>query len=77
MKIGSWIAIYFVIWWVSLFTVLPFGVRSQLEEGEVVPGSEPGAPARPRWIRILLVNSALSLVYLAGIWWLIENHWPM
>ncbi|MGL4496733.1 MAG: DUF1467 family protein, partial [Beijerinckiaceae bacterium] len=37
MPIGSLIAIYFVIWWIILFAVLPFGVRSQVEEGKVVP----------------------------------------
>lgn len=41
------IALYFVVWWIMLFAVLPFGIRSQIEAGEVVAGSEPGAPARP------------------------------
>jgi len=40
-------AVYFIIWWVVLFAVLPWGVRSQAESGEVVPGSDPGAPAVP------------------------------
>jgi predicted secreted protein len=38
-------AIYFIIWWLVLFCVLPFGVRSQDEHGEIVPGTDPGAPA--------------------------------
>ena len=42
------IAIYFLIWWVVLFAVLPWGVRSQEEAGEVVPGTDPGAPAAPK-----------------------------
>ena len=37
-------ATYFITWWIVLFAVLPFGVRSQDESGEVVPGSDPGAP---------------------------------
>jgi predicted secreted protein len=41
------IALYFVIWWTVLFGVLPFGVRSQAEAGEVVAGTEPGAPSAP------------------------------
>jgi len=45
MKIGSMIAIYFVTWWVVLFTVLPWGVRNSAEEGVAVEeGHEPGAP---------------------------------
>ena len=31
------IGIYIFIWWITLFAVLPFGVRTQQEAGEVVP----------------------------------------
>ncbi len=48
MSITTAIAIYFLIWWIVLFAVLPFGVRSQHESGDVVAGTEPGAPALPR-----------------------------
>lgn len=37
-------AIYFIIWWVTLFAVLPWGVRSQHESGAMMPGTDPGAP---------------------------------
>ena len=47
LRISGGMALYFVIWWILLFAVLPFGVRSQAEAGEVVQGSEPGAPALP------------------------------
>ncbi len=47
LRISGGLALYFVIWWILLFAVLPFGVRSQAEAGEVVRGSEPGAPALP------------------------------
>ena len=33
MSIFTALAIYFIIWWVVLFTVLPFGIRSQAEHG--------------------------------------------
>ena len=45
MATSTVIAIYFIIWWVVLFAVLPWGVRSQQESGEVAPGTDPGAPA--------------------------------
>ena len=45
MAISTVIAIYFIIWWVVLFAVLPWGVHSQQESGEVAPGTDPGAPA--------------------------------
>jgi predicted secreted protein len=56
------IALYFVVWWIMLFAVLPFGVRSQLEDGDVVSGSEPGAPAAP-----LMVEKAIWTTIVAGL----------
>ncbi len=44
MAVTTYFAIYFLIWWLTLFAVLPWGVRSQEEGGDVVPGSDPGAP---------------------------------
>ena len=32
--ISTAFAIYFVLWWITLFVTLPFGVRSQHEDGE-------------------------------------------
>jgi predicted secreted protein len=48
MSIAGAIALYFIIWWTVLFAILPFGVRSQAESGEVTAGTEPGAPIAPR-----------------------------
>ena len=45
MKIQSMIAIYFIMWWLILFTILPIGVRNAAEEGvEVEEGNDAGAP---------------------------------
>jgi predicted secreted protein len=65
MSVTTAIAIYFLIWWVTLFAVLPFGVRSQAEGGEVVPGSDPGAPATPRVLWKLLWTTVVSGVIFA------------
>jgi predicted secreted protein len=58
-------AIYFVIWWIVLFAVLPWGVRSQQESGAVVPGSDPGAPNFPRLLLKLLWTTLISIVVFA------------
>ena len=42
MNIVGGLALYFVIWWITLVAVLPFGIRSQQESGDVVDGTEPG-----------------------------------
>jgi predicted secreted protein len=58
-------AIYFIVWWVTLFAVLPFGVQSQAESGEVVPGSDPGAPAIPKLKMKLVWTTVVSAVVFA------------
>ncbi|MCA0401114.1 MAG: DUF1467 family protein [Proteobacteria bacterium] len=68
MGIGSAVAIYFVIWWTTLFAVLPFGVRSQREAGEVSPGSDPGAPAIARIGLIMLINSLVAAATFVVFW---------
>ena len=47
MSLATAIAIYFLIWWVVLFAVLPWGIRSQEESGSIAEGTDPGAPAVP------------------------------
>ena len=55
-------AVFLTIWFTVLFAVLPIGVRSQVETGDVVPGTEPGAPAAPRlWFKAGL-TTLLSIV---------------
>ncbi len=73
MPVISALAVYFIIWWVVLFAVLPWGIRSQAEEGEIVAGSDPGAPARPPLLRIVLVTTAVSGLLFAGFWWLSQT----
>jgi predicted secreted protein len=58
-------AIYFIIWWVILFAVLPWGIRSQEESGSVVPGSDPGAPSRARFWRPLIWTTIVASVIFA------------
>jgi predicted secreted protein len=58
-------AIYFVIWWVVLFVVLPFGVRSHAETGtEVEAGNDPGAPILPRlWSKVIWTTVVATVVF--------------
>ncbi|MGH6724917.1 MAG: DUF1467 family protein [Pseudolabrys sp.] len=75
MAVGTVIAIYFIIWWVVLFAVLPWGVRSQEESGDVTTGTDPGAPSVHRvwrklmWTTIIaaIVYGVLAAIYQAGL----------
>lgn len=60
--IVSAIAIYFILWWLSLFIVLPFGIRSQHETGEYTQGTDPGAPVLPLLGRKLIATTVIAAV---------------
>ena len=80
MEIGTStaVAIFFIIWWVVLFAVLPWGIRSQEESGDVAPGTDPGAPAaHVIWRKLLWTTIAAAVVF--GILTLIykENLIPL
>ncbi|MBV9568705.1 MAG: DUF1467 family protein [Hyphomicrobiales bacterium] len=64
----AWVAIYVVVWWITIFAILPIGVRSQDEAAEVVPGSDPGAPVFPRLALKAIITTAVSAVILAVIY---------
>lgn len=70
MSFISAFAIYFLIWWLVLFAVLPFGVRSQAEAGDVADGSEPGAPELPKLWRKLGVTTLISCVIFGVLAWI-------
>jgi predicted secreted protein len=62
------IATYFTIWWVVLFAVLPFGVRSQAEAGviDLPTGADAGAPAAPRLgVKALWTTGIAAIVFAA------------
>jgi predicted secreted protein len=66
MSIFTALAIYFVIWWIVLFAVLPWGVRSQHESGEMTPGTDPGAPVLTNLKRKLVSTTILATVVFAA-----------
>ena len=68
MSVGGMIAVYFVVWWTVLFITLPFGVRSQIEDDSVIPGSEPGAPARPLLRKKMVITTVVSIPLVGLIW---------
>ncbi|HIE69536.1 MAG TPA: DUF1467 family protein [Planctomycetes bacterium] len=68
------IAVYIFIWWIVLFAVLPFGVRTQGEAGEVVPGTPESAPVKPRILRVFLINTVVASVVFAIVYVVITNE---
>jgi predicted secreted protein len=66
MPVTTALAIFFLIWWIVLFGVLPWGIRSQHETGEFVPGTDPGAPAVPNLGRKLIWTTVVSVLVFAA-----------
>jgi len=64
--ISTGFAIYFVMWWIVLFVTLPFGVRSQHEDGVGAPGTDPGAPITTGMGRKLIWTTVISAVVFAA-----------
>lgn len=74
MQVGSIIAVFFVIWWLSFVAVIPIGTRSQAEAGEIVAGTDPAAPVEPRLLRKALIATALALVLTLLLFWGLSNE---
>lgn len=64
MRWTSALAIYFLIWFLCLFLVLPFYGRRSDEEGERPAGHDPGAPARFRMgLAVVQVTLGAALLF--------------
>ena len=74
MPITTALATFFLIWWVTLFVVLPWGVRSQHESGGMVPGTDPGAPRSFRLGRTLLWTTLVAVAIYAICYLVYVEH---
>jgi predicted secreted protein len=72
MGIAGSLMVISIAWWLAFFAMLPFGVRSQLEEGHVVPGTEPSAPVAPNLWRKAGWALVIALVVWAVLFAVIE-----
>ena len=77
MTLTTGLAIYFIIWWLALFVVLPWGIRSQEESGDIAPGSDPGAPAVPRLLAKLVWTTLVAAVVFATFYVIYVNKWVL
>ena len=71
MQLFSYFAVYFIVWWMTLFAVLPFGLKTQAEAEDIVPGTVESAPARFRGGRVILMTTIVSAVVYSG-WYVLS-----
>jgi len=69
------LAIYFIIWWIVLFAMLPIGVRTSEEAGEnTSPGTAESAPHVPNLLPKMLATTMVSGVIFAALYAIIVHR---
>ena len=78
MAITSGLVLYAVIWFLSMLVMLPIGLRTQGDDGEIVPGTHAGAPnnyhAKRKALQVTGVATviwiiAVLLIFYSGLSW--------
>ncbi len=76
MTITAALVLFAVLWFLTLFVALPIGLRTQGEDGNVVPGTPDSAPSDPmirkklKWVTLiatLLWALVISVILWGGI----------
>ncbi len=76
MKPASAIAIYLLFWSITLFAVLPFGVRTTRESGaDPVPGQAESAPHNPLLGKKILWTTVVATTLFALFYANYEHGW--
>lgn len=66
MSLFSAFVLFAVIWFMTLFVVLPLRLTTQGEAGEVVRGTPQSAPSDPQIRKRMLITTAVALVLWAA-----------
>ena len=76
MNYVSAFAVFFVLWWIVLFAVLPFGLKTQDDDGEALLGTVSSAPRGPHMLRAIIWTTIVSLV-IFGILVLLTRYYGL
>jgi predicted secreted protein len=71
----SWVsiaAIFFIVWWVVLFAMLPVGLRTQDDEKDVTLGTVSSAPRGPHMLKVVIRTTIVS-VLIFGIFYVLTK----
>ena len=76
MTLVGGLAIYFVLWWLVLFTVLPWRATSRHELGQdIEAGHAASAPVNPYLLVKFLATTVIAAVIFAVGWGVYETGW--
>jgi len=66
------VVVYVLIWWVTLFAVLPLWVTPATPDD---PGHAAGAPQHPRLLRKAVLTTAVATVIWLVVYVLVRSPW--
>lgn len=69
MSITFGLAVYLIIWWLTLFMVLPWGVQTVADPN---PGDDHGAPDKPRMVIKAAVTTVIAGIFFAIFYFVYE-----
>ncbi|MDE2466893.1 MAG: DUF1467 family protein [Alphaproteobacteria bacterium] len=67
------VALYFTLWWLALFAVLPWASRPHSGPDDV--SGWRGVPLRLRLWRVAILTSALAAVFWLLVWVVVQERW--
>jgi len=62
MTIFGAVITFTLIWMIVLFTILPIGIKNQVETSNWVKGTDPGAPVESNIKKKLIVTTLISSI---------------
>jgi predicted secreted protein len=66
------VIVYVLVWWITLFAVLPLWVTPAEPDD---PGHAAGAPQHPRMLLKVAITSGVSALIWFGIFLLVHSPW--
>jgi predicted secreted protein len=78
MSVTAGIAIYFVLWWLVLFAVLPFGAAGKAAASDRVAGADPGAPSvhHLAW-KFVMTTIIAAAIFAAGVYAYLNGYFNL
>lgn len=68
-------ALYFIIWWIVLFAMLPIGVRTAEEAGEKSsPGNAESAPLMPNLLPKMVATTIVASIIFGALYAVIVHR---
>ncbi len=75
MSITSALVLFAIIWFTTLFVVLPLRNKSQSDTGEIVPGTPGSAPVDPQLKRKFILVTLITIPLWAVVTAIIFSGW--